>query len=147
MKSAKDIFTEYLKSKGLLCSEQRKQILEVFLRTEKHPTINDLYDIVRKKNPKIGIATVYRAMTVICNAGLARQVDFGDGQRRFEHKYEHRHHDHLVCLKCGRVIEVMSPKIEAIQDRLAKKHNFTPIRHRMQIFGTCSKCKQKSKKR
>ena len=147
MKDAKTIFSQYLKSKGLLHTRQRDRILDIFLKTEAHPTINDLYDIVRKKNPKIGIATVYRAMTVICNAGLARQVDFGDGQRRFEHKYEHRHHDHLVCLKCGRVIEVMSPKIEAIQDRLAKKHNFTPIRHRMQIFGTCSKCKQKSKKR
>ena len=147
MKDAKTIFSQYLKSKGLLHTRQRDRILDIFLKTEAHPTINDLYDIVRKKNPKIGIATVYRAITVICNAGLARQVNFGDGQRRFEHKYEHRHHDHLVCLKCGRVIEVMSPKIEAIQDRLAKKHNFTPIRHRMQIFGTCSKCKQKSKKR
>jgi Fur family ferric uptake transcriptional regulator len=84
-------------------------------------------------------------MRVICGAGLAREVDFGDGARRFEHEYRHQHHDHLVCLKCGRVIEVMSQEIEKLQERLAKKHNFTPIRHRMKIFGTCRKCRRKDK--
>jgi len=145
MKSAKTVFRQYLKNKGLLYSKQREQILDIFLKTEHHPTINDLYDMVRKKDSKIGLATVYRAMVVICDAGLAREVDFGDGFRRFEHKYRHQHHDHLVCLKCGRVIEVLSPEIEKLQQRLAEKHNFTPVRHKMQIFGTCRQCKRKKK--
>lgn len=145
MKSAEAIFKQYLKNKRMLSSKQREQILAVFLKTERHPTIDGLYDLVRKKNPKIGLATVYRAMSVICGAGLAREVDFGDGLRRFEHKYQHQHHDHLVCLKCGRVIEVLSPGIEKLQERLAKKHNFIPVRHTMKIFGTCSNCKRKAK--
>jgi len=84
-------------------------------------------------------------MRVICDAALARGTDFGDGVRRFEHKYRHQHHDHLVCLKCGRVIEVISPEIENLQERLARRHDFTAIRHRMQIFGTCRDCKRKEK--
>jgi len=71
MKSAKDLFTEYLKSNGLLYSEQREQLLDIFLKTEKHLTINDLYALVRKKHPQIGLVTVYRSMKVICDAGLA----------------------------------------------------------------------------
>lgn len=145
MKSAKTVFRQHLKNKGLFHSKQREQILDVLLKTEKHPTVDGLYELVRKKNPKIGLATVYRAMRVICDAGLAKEVDFGDGLRRFEHKYQHQHHDHLVCLKCGRVIEVLSPEIEKLQERLAKKHNFAPVRHRMQIFGTCKACTRKAK--
>ncbi len=143
MKSAKNILRQYLKNNGLLHSKQREQILDIFLKTEKHTTINDLYDLVRKKNPKIGLATVYRSMKVICDAGLARETDFGDGTKRFEHKYKHQHHDHLVCLKCGRIIEVVSPGIEKLQERLAKKHKFSAVRYRMEIFGICSSCNRK----
>ncbi len=143
MKSAKNILRQYLKNNGLLHSKQREQILDIFLKTEKHPTINDLYDLVRKKTPKIGLATVYRSMKVICGAGLARETDFGDGTKRFEHKYKHQHHDHLVCLKCGRIIEIISPEIEKLQENLAKKHRFNAVRHRMEIFGLCKTCKSK----
>jgi len=143
MKSAKDLFTEYLKINGLLYSEQREQLLDIFLKTEKHPTINDLYALVRKKHPQIGLVTVYRSMKVICDAGLARETDFGGNIKRFEHKYKHRHHDHLVCLKCDRIIEVMSPAIEKLQENLAKKHSFKAFRHRMEIFGLCRTCKSK----
>ena len=145
MKSAKDILRRYLKNNGLLHSKQREQILDVFLKTEKHPTINDLYDLVRKKNPKIGLATVYRTMKVICDAGLARETDFGDGTRRYEHKYKHQHHHHLVCLKCGRVIEITSGKLEQIQKQLAKKYGFTVARDTMKIFGLCKRCQRKEK--
>jgi Fur family ferric uptake transcriptional regulator len=145
MNSAKIIFREYLRSNGMLYSEQREQILDIFLKTEKHPTINDLYDLVRKKHPQIGLATIYRTMKVICDAGMARETDFGGGIRRFEHKYKHQHHDHLVCLKCGRIIEVMSPEIEKLQESLAKKHRFKAVKHRMEIFGICKACKRKEK--
>ena len=143
MESAKTIFNQYLKKKGMLCSRQREQIRDIFLKTEKHLTINDLYDMVRKKHPQLGLATVYRAMEVICDAGLAVKVDFGDNTQHYEHKYKHQHHDHLVCLKCGRIIEVISPEIEKLQENLARKHKFKAVRHRMEIFGLCRTCKQK----
>lgn len=147
MKPAKTIFRQYLKNSGMLHSKQREQILDIFLKTEKHPTISDLYELARKKNSKIGLATVYRTMRAICDAGLAREADFGDGVMRFEHNYQHQHHDHLVCLKCGRVIEVTSPKIEKLQESLVKKHNFIATRHRLEIFGTCRACKRTKNQR
>lgn len=147
MESAKNVFSRYLKEKGLLNSKPRAQILDIFLKTEKHPTINDLYDLVRKKNPQIGLATVYRTMEVICDAGLARKIDFGDGTNRYEHKYRHQHHHHLVCLKCGRIIEITSDKLETIQRQLAKKHGFTIAKDTMKIFGTCKTCRRKEKRR
>ena len=143
MKSAETIFRQYLKEKGLLYSKQREQILKTFMKARSHLAIDDLYNVVRKKNPRIGLATVYRTMRVICDCGLAREVDFGDGVRRFEHKYQHQHHHHLVCIKCGRVIEVTSNQIESLQKKLAKQHNFAPTRDTMKIFGLCSKCKNK----
>ena len=145
MKPAKTIFSQYLRKNGMLYSKQREQILDIFLKTEKHPTVNDIYDMVRKENPKIGLATVYRTMEVICDAGLARKLDFGDGTKRYEHKYKHQHHRHLVCLKCGKVIEIASSKLEKIQRELAKKHDFTITRDTMKIFGTCRTCKRKEK--
>lgn len=143
MKSAEGIFREYLRNNGMLASGQREQILDIFLKTEKHPTINDLYALVRKKHPRIGLATVYRTMKIICDAGLARETDFGGGIRHFEHKYKHQHHDHLICLNCGSIIEVLNPEIEKLQEKLAKKHKFKPVKHRMEIFGLCSSCKAK----
>lgn len=146
MKSAKTVLRQYLKNKGMLHSKQREQVLDVFLKTEKkHLTINDLYDLVKKKDPKIGLATVYRTMKVICAAGLARETDFGDGNKRYEHKYKHQHHHHLVCLKCSKVIEITSGKLEKIQKELAKKHNFTITKDTMKIFGTCRTCKHREK--
>jgi Fur family ferric uptake transcriptional regulator len=145
MKTAKDIFTEYIRSKGMLNSRQREQILDVFLKTEKHATINDLYDLVKREHPKIGLATVYRTMEIIREAGLARKVDFEDNTKRYEHKYKHQHHHHLVCLKCGKVIEITSGKLEKIQQELAKKHNFTITKDTMELFGICKNCKRKEK--
>ena len=87
MKSAETIFRQYLKERGLLYSKQREQILVVFVKIKNHPTVDDLYNTIRKKNPKIGLATVYRTMKAICDSGLAGEVDFGDGVRRFEPKY------------------------------------------------------------
>ena len=145
MKSAKTVFSQYLKNKKMLHSTQREQILDIFLKTEKHVTVDEIYTLAKKKNSKIGLATVYRAMKILCDAGLAREVYFGDNLRHFEHEYGHQHHDHLVCTKCGRVIEVLSLEIEKMQEKLAKKHNFTPSNHKMKIFGTCNKCKNKTK--
>ena len=145
MKSAKDIFAEYLRINGLLYSKQRVQILDIFLKTEKHLAINELYDLVRKKNTQIGLATVYRTMELLCDAGLARKLDFGKGGKYYEHKYKHKHHHHLICLECGRIIEITSSKLEQVQRQLAKKHGFTIARDTMKIFGTCKTCKHKEK--
>ena len=143
MKSPRDVFNQYLKDKSIRYSQQREYILDVYLRVERHVTVSEFYDLIRKKNPSIGYATVYRAMKTICDSGLAREVDFGDGVVRYEHKYGHEHHDHLICTKCGRFIEASDPKIEELQEKLCAKFGFTPKKHRLEIFGICAKCSKK----
>ncbi len=145
MKSAKDVFNQYLKDKSIRNSRQRGQIADIFLKTERHLTIAELYKLVREKHRNIGYATVYRTMKLISIAGLAEKVNFGDGVVRFEHKYGHQHHDHLICLKCGRFIEAMKPEIERLQEKLSQEHGFTATSHKLQIFGTCKQCKPEKK--
>ena len=140
MKSAKTIFKQYLKEKGMLLSHQREKIFDTFMKTKNHPTVDNLYDVIRKRYPKIGLATVYRTMRIICDADLAREIDFGDGVRRFDHKHKRYKHYHLICIKCGRIIEVKSPEIERLQKMLASQHAFTATKNTMKIFGICRKC-------
>lgn len=140
-----DVFNEYLRSKGLKLTHQREEILKTFLNTERHVTTEELYDMVKKKTPRVGHATVFRTLKLMCSAELARRVDFGEKVARFEHKLGHAHHDHLVCTKCGKCIEVVDPDIERLQQRLAKRFYFEAGSHKMEIFGICKDCKKRSK--
>ncbi len=140
MKREIEILDNFIQERGLRHTPQREAILRVFLGIEKHLSIDELYKIVKRKNSKIGYVTVYRTMKVLEEAGLCNEIDFGDGISRFEHQYGHGHHDHLVCLKCGSYIEVIKPGIEKLQDELARENRFVPLKHKLQIFGTCSRC-------
>lgn len=137
------IFNEFIQLKGLRHTDQREKILDTFLSIEAHVSAQGLYEIVRKKYPEIGYTTVYRTMKLLSECGLCDETDFGDGVSRFEHKYGHEHHDHLVCVKCGRFIEVSMPEIERLQDKLAKERRFIPLKHKLQIFGICGKCSRR----
>ena len=135
------ILNNYLKDKSLKSTTQREIVLEYFIKTEKHLTVEELHDIIRKKHKNIGQSTVFRNLKLFCEAGLAREVDFGDKKIRYEIKYGHEHHDHLICTKCGKFIEVVDQQIEDLQDKLCGRYNFMPKRHRMEIYGICSDCK------
>jgi len=134
------IFDGYVKKMGLKQSEQRRDILFVFLKTEKHLTADELYGLVRKKNPSIGAATVYRTLKLLRECGLCREFRLHDGTTRYEHLYGHDHHDHLVCTDCGTLIEVFDPQIEKLQEKLALQHGFTTSSHKLEIYGTCEAC-------
>lgn len=140
MKKEIEILEKFITEKGLRYTPQREEILRVFLSVEKHLSADELHKITKKKNPGIGYVTVYRTMKLLEEAGLCSEIDFGDGISRFEHQYGHEHHDHLICVKCGSFIEVVKPKIEELQRRLAKEKKFTVLRHKLQMFGICSKC-------
>jgi len=143
MKNTKKIFEEFLNKNGLKSSIQRFKILEEFLNIEQHLSSDDLYRLIRKKHPTIGFTTVYRTLKLLCKSGIAREVDFKDGMVRYEHDFGHRHHDHLICIKCGTSCEVVDSRIEKLQEDLVRKKGFVPIRHRMDIFGICKKCRKK----
>ena len=136
------IFVDYLKKKGLKLTDQRQEILNIFLKTDRHLTVEDLYGVVKKKDKNIGQATVFRTLKLLCEADIAKEVDLGDKKVRYEHKYGHKHHDHLVCVECGRFIEAVDPRIEKLQDRLCKRFGFSAQSHKMDIFGICKRCKR-----
>ena len=140
MQTEKEIFDAYLAKKNLRETPQRGMILDAFLKREEHITAEQLYDIVKKDDPTIGQATVYRVLKLIVEAGLAREVDFGDGTMRYEHCYNHPHHDHLVCRGCGKTVEVMDAIIEELQKRVAESFGFELTDHEMYLYGYCEKC-------
>ena len=135
-----DIFINFLKAKNLKFTKQREEILKIFLNAERHFSVEELYGLIKTKDPAIGQATVFRTLKLLCEADIAQEVDLGDKRVRYEHKYGHRHHDHMVCVRCGIFIEAVDSEIEKLQDRLCKKFKFTPHRHKMEIFGVCKQC-------
>lgn len=135
------IFRNFLKTKGLRNTPQRQRIMEVFFGEDGHLTTEEVYDRVHREDPSLGQATVYRTMKLLCEAGLAREVRFGDGLARYEHAGD-AHHDHLICENCGRNIEVVDPQIEALQEALALRHGFKPTFHRLYLYGICPDCQK-----
>lgn len=128
-----------LAEKGIRSTRKRQIILDVFYKAGGHLTIEDLLEKVRKQDPKIGYVTVYRMLKLLKESGLAHQWQFGDGYSRFEKVTSH-HHDHLICMKCGKIIEFHDEQIEQLQDQIALKYHFQVERHVHEIFGYCAKC-------
>jgi len=135
-------FQEYLSAEGLKFSSQRMKILETVLAGVKHLTANEIYKNVQKKHPGIGYATIYRTLRLLCDAGFCLELKFEDGTCRYELADHDAHHDHLICTKCGRFVEVVDPQIEQLQERLFKVNGFFPQRHRLELYGICKKCKK-----
>jgi len=140
----KEILLEHLQRAGLRRTGQRDLILETFLRTEEHLTSEDLYRLVQREDPTVGHTTVYRTLKLLTDAGLAREVRFGDNKTYYEHHYNHEHHDHMICTECGRVIEFYSAEIEALQDEMADNFGFLPTHHSLRIWGLCRDCQKES---
>jgi Fur family ferric uptake transcriptional regulator len=113
------IFQNFLLENNLKFTEQRRLILEIFLATETHASVEELYDKIKRKYPDIGHTTVYRTLKLFAECGLAKELRFSDGVSRYEHLFGHDHHDHLICTQCGKLIEVVDPEIEALQQRRA----------------------------
>ena len=129
MTEEQEVFHQHIQKQGLKRTAQRDLILDVFLNTEAHVSGEDLYQLVREKDPTVGQTTVYRTLRLLTDAGLAREVRFGDGRAHYEHNYKHQHHDHMICSECGKIIEFYSPELEAIQDAMAAKHRFQLTEH------------------
>jgi Fur family ferric uptake transcriptional regulator len=129
----------YLEENSLKHTKQREAILDVFLEAPGHVTSEDLYARVRDLHPNIGYTTVYRTMKLLCDAGLASERHFDDGITRYEIKHEH--HDHLVCTRCGKIIEFECAMIEDTQNEIAARYGFRVLRHRHELYGHCADCR------
>ena len=136
--SLKEKWKDYLQENSLNTTQQREAIVEEFLSCKGHMSTDDLLENVRGENKKIGYATVYRTLKLLVEAGLAHARDFGDGQTRYEVTSDH--HDHLICSKCGLVLEFEDDEIEALQDKVAQRlGGFKIVQHRLELFGLCPK--------
>ena len=126
-------------------SSKRDRIVAVFLGQKGHVTADELYDLVRREDPGVGRATVYRSLQWMVTAGIAHKVDFGEGRSRFEPSLRHPRHFHLVCSQCHRSSEFLSSDIEAILEEVAAARNFEPAETVMQVFGICEECRTGAK--
>lgn len=136
-------FEEALRERGLKSTAQRDDIARVFFGAEGHLSIDELYQAVRKVNPRVGYATVYRTIRLLKECGLAAERHFDDGQARYEPAEEEaQHHDHIICERCGKIVEFASQELEKLQERIARFLGFTVGRHRMELYGICSECRE-----
>ena len=135
----KEIFAAFLAKHRLKRSEQREAIVDTFMRSQSHLSVDDLLHLVQKRRPDVGRTTVYRTLKLLQSAGLAQELELR-GESRFEREYNRAHHDHLICQHCGEIIEFESPEIERLQDEIAASHGFVIEGHRHQIFGQCRAC-------
>ena len=131
----------YLARKNLKTTQQREAIVEAFLRSTGHVALEDLLAQSRKRAPGMGLATVYRTVKLLEEAGLAHAHQFGDGQTRYELAGSRGHHDHILCQQCHHVTEFESDEIEEIQSRIAKRFGFSILNHRHELFGLCDKAR------
>jgi Fur family ferric uptake transcriptional regulator len=136
----REIFASHLVRHGLKRSEQREVILNVFLRSECHLSVEELLRLAQKVRSDIGRTTVYRTLKLLTDAGLARELAL-EGESRFERQYKREHHDHFICNACGSIFEFASDQIERIQEETAARIGFVIEGHHHQIYGICRKCR------
>ena len=135
------IFNQYLSGRSMKLTSQRRLILNAFLEHGGHVSSEELYDTIKARTPGIGQATVYRTLKLLSEAGIAKEVFFGDGVNRYEHQKEDEHHDHIICTRCSKQVEFIDPDIENLQVKQASRHGFTLQSHRMVLYGICGDCK------
>jgi Fur family ferric uptake transcriptional regulator len=134
-----DKYTILLKNKGLKITSPRVTVLEIFNQSkDRHLSAEDVYKSVLAHDGDIGLATVYRVLTQFADAGILVATNFETGKTTFELN-EGGHHDHLVCLSCGSVVEFHDEEVESRQEFIAEKHGFKLINHSMSLYGLCSK--------
>lgn len=138
--AAQHLFTQYLVSQGLKVTPQRLAVLRAALAVEGHFEADELHGRLREADSQASKATVYRTLELLVASRVLRQVSLGERHAHYEHAFGHQHHDHLVCVQCGRVIEFSSADLEQAQEEICREHKFTPVGHRMRIMGLCQRC-------
>jgi Fur family transcriptional regulator, ferric uptake regulator len=136
-------FKEQLKERGYKLTIQRQAVLDVVVEHEgEHLSTEEIYELVKKNHPEIGLATVYRTLLLFDNMELVYKIDLDDGCNRYElnnHKEDHRHH-HLICTNCGTIAEVQEDLLDSLEDQILRKNGFIVKDHRVKFYGYCKKC-------
>jgi Fur family transcriptional regulator, ferric uptake regulator len=137
---------ENLKKRGYKLTPQRRAIVDIIVLNEgAHLTTEELYDLVRKECPEIGLATVYRTVQLLGEIGVLSKLDLNDGRSRYEliHEEENHQHHHLICKSCGKVTEVQGDLLDYLEHSIEEKYNFKVTNHSVKFYGICCDCLKK----
>ena len=138
LRGLKSQWAGYLREKRLNTTQQREAIVDAFLRSHEHVSIDELLTRVRRRHPRVGYAMVYRTLRLLVDSGIASARQFEDGQTRYE--VAGAHHDHLICVKCGTILEFESQEIERLQEKMARElGGFHVLRHKHELYCLCPK--------
>ena len=135
-----EILKHVLANRGLKYTQERREILQAVLSTHQHFDADWLYVHLQQAGSRVSKATVYRTLALLCECGLAREVFQGPHGAYYEHIYGHEHHEHMICVQCGKVTEFISHRLETLQEEACRAHGFHAVRHHLQIFGYCKDC-------
>lgn len=138
-----DIVEQHLRKSGFRWTSQRALIVRLALETHDHFTAEELLDRCRRVDPKVSRATVYRTLSVLEDAGFVEGLETLDGGRRFEHVLGHERHDHMVCLRCEKIIEFRDDELQRRRELAAKRVGFRIERHSLRMYGICNECQRK----
>ena len=145
MQEALDRFRDFLATQGLRLTRQRQLVAQTLIDASDHLSADEM--AARLKDKNVSKATVYRSLQLLVDSGLADGQDYGDGRLYYEIMVGRQHHDHLVCLSCGELIEFQSAEVEQIQDRVASAHDFDIVSHTHKLFGYCGRCRKRPGRR
>lgn len=135
-----DLFRSYLHQQRLPLTHQREAIAMSLFESEHHLSVDDLADILRGRGEHVGKATIYRTLNLLVQAELARELDFGEGFKRYEHQAGEARHDHLICTGCSKVIRFSRVALDELQEQIATEYGFGVQSRRLKIYGLCEEC-------
>lgn len=138
-----DVFRRYLREHNLPVTQQRETIAETVFFADEHLSVGDIERAVRDQGIQVGKATVYRTLDLLREAGVVQEHDFGEGFKRYEPLAAQSHHEHLLCIECGKVVEFSSERFERMSALVAEEHGFRPHHHRLEIYGVCRECQRR----
>ncbi len=136
-------FLNFMKRNGMNSTAQRRTIADLFFKLPGHHSLEEFYQIVSREDPSIGQTTVYRTLKLLCEAGFATEIHLTDDICRYEVADPTKHHDHLICTNCGKVLELCDPRIEKWQKDIAEEHGFVLNGHVHNLYGVCGECREK----
>lgn len=135
------IFKDFLSKRHLRLTTERKGILEAIFSLHGHFDIEVLYRHLEGMGWSISRATIYRTLPLLIESGLVKEVGKSQNRSHYEHVFGHAHHDHLLCIECGKVIEFKDDEIERLQSEICKRFGFKPLEHRLALMGYCKECR------
>ena len=143
MLSYKERFKYFLKERDLKYTPEREEIIEAIVKLQKHFDAEDIYQQLRKQKSDVSLATVYRTIPLLVDSGLIMETLHCREKVLYEKIYNKRHHDHMVCINCGKIIEFYNEDVEKLQDEICHKYQFIATEHRLGIKGYCKECQDK----